>query len=247
MATSLSADHFYHNLMNRLLDRLDYIRINPADILNYGVNIDHSHRQLQQRYPSARVTSICNLLDLKKHADNSVDLVFAHFPLLSVADPIAVLRELSRVLRDEGLLLFTSLGPDTLYELRESFLSADKNPHVYDFLDMHHIGDWLKGLHFSDPVVDREVITIAYNNLSLLFEDLKQLRATNQLPNRSRGLLSKNSWKKMLLGYEQFKKEDYYPVTLELIFGHAWKVAQNNRDEFVISVDQIRRSISPQI
>ena len=227
--------------MNRLLERLDYIRINPTDILNYGMHSHHSHQQLQQRYASANIASICNVMDLKKHADNSVDLVFAHFPLLSVTDPISVLRELSRVLRDEGLLLFTSLGPDTLYELRESFLAVDHHPHVHDFLDMHHVGDWLKELSFGDPVVDREVITIAYGDLFLLFADLKRLRTNNQLINHSRGLLSRNSWKKMLLRYEQFKKEDYYPATVELIFAHAWKVVQNKRDEFVISVDQIRR------
>lgn len=227
--------------MNRLIERLDYIRINPADILNYGLHINHSHQQLQQRYPSANFTAIQDLVDLKKCADHSVDLVLAHFPLVAKADPIAILREFSRVLRDEGLLLLTSLGPDTLYELRESFLSVDNAAHAYNFYDMHHAGDWLKGLHFSDPVVDREVITIAYDHLSLFFQDLKQLHATNRLMDRSRGLLSRNRWEKMLLHYEQFKKEDYYPVTIELIFGHAWKVKQNKKDEFVISVDQIRR------
>jgi malonyl-CoA O-methyltransferase len=231
--------------MNRLLERLDYIRINPVDILNYGLHTDYSASQLMARYSSAVVTNLSDLSDLKNRADNSVDLVLAHFPLVAKADPIAILREFSRVLRDEGLLLLTSLGPDTLYELRESFLSVDNAPHVYDFYDMHHVGDWLKGLHFSDPVVDREVITIAYDHLSLFFQDLKQLHATNQLVNRSRGLLSKNRWEKMLLHYEQFKKEDYYPVTIELVFGHAWKVKQNNKDEFVISVDQIRRTPSP--
>ncbi len=241
MSTSLPTNHFYHDLMNRLLERLDYIRINPTDILNYGLHTDHSHQQLQQRYLSANILPVHDQIDLEKCADHSVDLIVAHFPLIAKKDPIAILREFSRVLRDEGLLLFTSLGPDTFYELRESFVAVDNAPHVYDFYDMHHVGDWLKGLHFSDPVVDREVITIAYDNLLLFFQDLKQLSATNQLMNRSRGLLSKNRWQKMLLQYEQFKKEDYYPVTIELIFGHAWKVKQNRSDEFVISIDQIRR------
>lgn len=241
MSISLPANHFYHDLMSRLLERLDYIRINPADILNYGLHTDHSYQQLKQRYASATISSIRDQVDLEKCADHSVDLVVAHFPLIAKKDPIAMLREFSRVLRDEGLLLFTSLGPDTLYELRESFAAVDNAPHVYDFFDMHHVGDWLKELRFSDPVVDREVITIAYDNLSLFFYDLKQLGATNQLMNRSRGLLSKNRWHTMLLQYEQFKNEDYYPVTIELIFGHAWKIKQNQRDEFVISVDQIRR------
>lgn len=241
MTTSLPSHHFYHELMNHLLERLDYIRINPVDILNYGLHTEYSSSKLMTRYSSATVVPVRNLDDLKSYPENSADLVLAHFPLVAKAEPIVILREFSRVLRNEGLLLFTSLGPDTLHELRESFLSVDSAPHVYNFYDMHHVGDWLNELHFSDPVVDREVITIAYDHLSLFFQDLKQLRATNQLFNRSRGLLSKNRWGKMLLHYEQFKKEDYYPVTIELIFGHAWKVKQNKKDEFVISVDQIRR------
>lgn len=236
----LSSHHFYHSLMNGLLERLDYIRIQPSVILNYGLHTAHTHDQLLQRYPFTTVMNIDDVEHLKKISDASVDLVFAHFPLLS-QDPITILRAFSRVLRDDGLLLFTSLGPDTLCELRESFSAVDSFSHVPDFVDMHHVGDWLKGLNFSDPVMDREVITILYDNLPLFFSDLKELNIKNYHEKRPRGLLSKNRYEKMLLHYAQLKVGNEYPVTIELIFGHGWKMKKNQLDEVVISVDQIRR------
>lgn len=236
----LPPDHFYHDLMNALLERLDYIRIQPANIINFGVYTDHAGQQLQQCYPNAHIVNISNLNEIQKMADESIDFIFGHFPLL-FNDPLLILREFSRVLRDEGLLLFTGLGLDTLYELRHSFSKVDIFSHTHDFVDMHHIGDWLKALAFDDPVVDRQILTLAYTDLALLFQDLKKLRITKLSVNPFRGLYTKNRWQKMLSQYHTFKIEDYYPVTIELIFAHGWKVKRNQTDEFVIRVDQIRK------
>ena len=141
--------------------------------------------------------------------------------------------------------MFTSLGPDTLIELRQSFLPVDHHHHVHPFTDMHDIGDWMKQLHFSDPVVDREEIILAYDSINLIFDDLKELGATNVHQFRQRGLLSKNKWKLMLLNYGQYNTEDYFPVTLEIIYGHGWKVEKNEnlemQNEVFISVDDIKR------
>lgn len=235
-----SPDSIYHELINGLLERLDYIRIEPQVILNDGLYTAHSHAQLLQRYPSAKVIDIHDIDELKKISDASINLIFAHFPLLS-QDPVEILREFFRVLADGGLLLFTSLGPDTFCELRESFRAVDSYRHAHDFVDMHHVGDCLKKLNFTDPVMDREVMTILYENIPLFFSDLKSLQATSRHEKRSRGLMSRMRWKKMLLHYDQLKIDNAYPVSIELIFGHAWKMKKTQSDEFVISVDQIRR------
>lgn len=241
-AVALPSNHFYHDLMNGLMDRLDYIRIQPACVLNYGLHVAHSHAQLSKRYPDAAIIDVNSLSALKKMPNESVDLVFAHFPLL-LEDPLEILGQFARLLRENGLLMFTSLGPDTLYELRESFSVVDMASSIGEFVDMHHIGDWLKASHFADPVVDREMFTIAYDDLPQLFVDLKQLRLFHYYQS-SQGLVSKERWQKMQLHYEGLKSDGYYPSTLELIFGHGWKVKRDSfgeQGEFVVSLDQIRR------
>ena len=238
--TPLPTHHFYHELMNALLARLDYIRINPVHILNFGVHTEHSCHQLQQRYPNAKITAIRDIQALKKISDESIDFVFGHFPLF-INDPAIILREFSRILREEGLLLFTSLGPDTLCELRQCFAKIDTFSHMQDFVDMHHVGDWLKALEFDDPVIDRQTMTLAYDDLTLFFQDLKQLRISKPSINHFPGLYTKKRWKKMLTQYQTYKTGDEYSATIELIFAHAWKVTKNRMDEFVIPIDQIQK------
>ena len=243
----LPVDHLYHALCDRLLSRLDVIRMNPTTILNMSWHTQHSEMQLKKRYPNATIMNVQHFSDLNLLTDLSFDLVISHFSLLHENESILLLHAFSRLLRDEGLLLLSSLGPDSFLELRDSFSVVDHHRHVHSFLDMHQVGDWMKELHFSDPVMDREDITLAYDDVNLFFDDLKKCGAVNVMQLRQRGLLSKNKWKKMLLHYEQFKKDNYFPVTLEMIYGHGWKVSIKNDvdsiDEIMISVDSIKRNI----
>lgn len=236
------SDHPVHSeIMDRLLSRLDYIRLQPASILIVGDYAAEMQDKLQQRYPSA---TIQHTADLTQIQNNSIDLVVAYFALLETSDPILLLRNISRVLHDEALLLFTSLGPDTFFELRDGFSVVDNDAHTLAFLDMHHLGDWMKQLYFSDPVVDREEIIIAYDTVNSLCDDLKTLKMKNNHPSRRRGLMTSHQWQAMLSRYAEHKVEDYFPATLEVIFGHGWKSEQLEKqaespDEIAISVDNI--------
>ncbi|MCX7120857.1 MAG: methyltransferase domain-containing protein [Gammaproteobacteria bacterium] len=243
---TLSDDHVIHIIANQLLERLDYMCIQPVSVLNYGWHTNYAELQLKKRYPESTIKNIIDLTFLGKCADNSVDLIIANFSLLRERDPVYLLHEFSRVLKEEGLLLFTTLGPDTFVELRQSFLQVDRFHHVHPFSDMHDIGDWMKQLHFSDPVVDREEIILAYDQLDLFFQDLKEIGATNAHQFRQRGLMSKNKWKTMLSHYERYKNDDYFPVTLEIIYGQAWKVKWDRdtdglEGEIAISLDSIMK------
>ena len=57
--------------------------------------------------------------------DASVDLVYSNVALQWCNDLEGVFREINRVLRPGGLLMFTTFGPDTLSELRVSWAAAD--------------------------------------------------------------------------------------------------------------------------
>jgi hypothetical protein len=53
--------------------------------------------------------------------------------------------------------MFSTFGPDTLKELRQTFGKLDGHVHVNRFLDMHDIGDPFGAA--SRPVMDAETIT----------------------------------------------------------------------------------------
>jgi len=148
-------------------------------------------------------------------------LVWSNLMLLWAADPLPVIGEMHRVLDVGGLAMFTTLGPDTLKELRTSF--ADRQTHAQRFIDMHDIGDMLVNAGFADPVMDMEVLTLTYPDLDRMFADLRASGATCAAHDRPRGLMGKGVWRQMREAYDAHRRDGRLPATLEVVYGHAWK------------------------
>jgi len=177
-------------------------------------------------------------------ADNSVDLVYANLSL-QWCDPRKSFAEIQRILRPEGLLMFTTLGPDTLYELRQSWATVDDYPHVNMFYDMHDVGEAMTAAGLADAVLDTDRYTLTYDTAMGLMKDLKILGASNVNRQRRRGLMGREALIKVADTYEQFRQDHYLPATYEVIYGHAWageiKQLQHN-GEVYIPLDQIQRN-----
>ena len=157
-------------------------------------------------------------------AESSVSLVWANLMLPFIDDPLPVFREMWRVIETGGMVMFSSFGPDTLRELRES-LSTHAGERVHRFTDMHDLGDALIAAGFSNPVMDMEMATLTYGSLDALFADLRANAANNATLTRPRGLSGRTGWEQSRARYEQRRREGRLPVTVEIIQGHAWKLA----------------------
>ena len=155
-------------------------------------------------------------------ADNSISLVWANLMLPFIDEPLPVFREAWRVIEPGGLIMFSSLGPDTLQELRE-ILPAHAGERVHRFIDMHDLGDALIATGFENPVMDMEMATLTYDKLDELFADLRANAANNAALARPRGLCGRTAWELSRARYEQHRHEGRLPVTVEIIQGHAWK------------------------
>ncbi|MDR1063820.1 MAG: methyltransferase domain-containing protein [Azoarcus sp.] len=155
-------------------------------------------------------------------ADASVSLVWSNLMLPAVDDPLPVFREIHRTLEDGGLAIFSTLGPDTLRELRAA-LPVHAGERVHRFIDMHDIGDALLRAGFSDPVMDMEMLTLTYASLDELFDDLRTAAANNASIARARGLSGRAGWTRARARYETLRRDGRLPVGVEIIQGHAWK------------------------
>lgn len=147
-------------------------------------------------------------------------MVFANLVLPFVDDPAAVARELSRVLRPEGVFVFATFGPDTFGELRDAWATLDATPHVAEFPDMHDIGDALVRAGFSDPVLDVDRLEVSYRDADSLFADLAGTGARNVLAGRRQGLTTPTRLAR-LTGI-LFPPGKPLSLNLELVFGHAF-------------------------
>lgn len=219
-----------------MLERLDYIRLEPARVLDAGSG--PPRRELRRRYPRAmaialdfslamlprpgmlaRLTGsnevgVCADMQHLPLADASVDLVWSNMALHWLAEPLAALKEFERALVPEGLVMFSTLGPDTLKELR----AAAGPGRVHAFHDMHDVGDMLVAAGFSAPVMDMEMLTIAYPGADGLLTDLRASGQTSARADRPRGLTGKG-FAARLRGALAAN------ATFEVVYGHAWKRA----------------------
>ena len=175
-------------------------------------------------------------------ADASIGCLWSNLALHWARDPAATFAEWRRVLVTEGLVLFSTLGPDTLKELRSAW-STSGGAHVHPFIDMHDVGDMLVHAGFADPVMDMETITLTYRDLDGLFADLRATGTTNAHLARCRGLTGKVGWRAMRAAYEAMRRDGTLPATFEIIYGHAWKPQPRpGRDGIaVIRVEDIAR------
>ena len=234
----------------RLFEHLDPIVIEPRRILDMGCGTGDAFESMGRRYPKAEVIGadfsrsmlararartgwlrrtfgagaprlICADAARLPLAHGSVDFVFSNLAL-HWNHPDGVFAEAARVLPTGGLFMFSTLGPDTLKELRAAFGGA---AHVHPFIDMHDLGDALVHAGFADPVMEMEVITLEYSRVNDLARDLKATGAQNALAERAHGLTTPRRWKAMADRYEAHRRGEALPATFEIVYGHAWKTA----------------------
>jgi malonyl-CoA O-methyltransferase len=156
-------------------------------------------------------------------AGGSIDLVWSNLALHWHPQPDLVFAEWRRVLRTDGLLMFSCFGPDTLLELRQAFAVIDDVSHTLPFVDMHDFGDMLVNAGFATPVMDMEKLTLTYESVEKLFADVRALGG-NPLLTRRQGLIGKRAYQALCDQLEAMRNADgRIPLTFEVIYGHAFK------------------------
>lgn len=235
-----------YEILQRLSARLDYINLAPATILDIGCGTGKGIKRLNKYYSKAKIIGFdlaFNMLKQSKkefglfnkarliNADmenlpiknECIDLIFSNLAIQWVNNLEHTLQEFKRIGRSNGLLMFTTFGPNTLWELGASWQQIDATPHVHRFIDMHDIGDLLVRSGFAEPVMDSETITMHYPTFKGVLLDLKNIGANNADKQRSKGLMTPSKFKQLEKQYKKIAfKEGQYQASFEVIYGHAW-------------------------
>lgn len=245
---------------SRMLERLDFINSKPEVILDLGAGTGEHTVSLARRFPRAKVIgldlaepmlkklrkrsswrrplrAVCADMQALPFADNSIDLIYSNLALQWSPSLDKTFAEFRRVLRTNGFVLFSTFGPDTLCELRASWLEADAGEHVHHFVDMHDIGDAVLRSGLAEPVMDVESFTLTYKDVYALMRELKALGAHNVTINRTRGLTGRGLLRTFEQAYEKYRVAGLLPVSYEVVYGHAWVVSDKHSAS--ISIDSL--------
>jgi malonyl-CoA O-methyltransferase len=158
------------------------------------------------------------------------EFVWSNLALHWHSQPDLVFPEWQRVLKVGGLLMFSTLGPDTLKELRGAYAEVEaahgvpSRKHVIDFVDMHDLGDMLVESGFEIPVMDQETLTITYRSPQSLLADVRRWGAYPFEREGASSAAARRLYKALLAAMEARRRADgTLALTFEVIYGHAWK------------------------
>lgn len=230
-----------------LLARLDAIRIAPRRILDLGSGTGPAARHLAHRFRNAEIVSVDPVPVLLRTAisraprwfsrhrhvageaerlplsTHSVDLIVSSVAL-PWFDPVNdALAECLRALRPGGLVLLSTLGPGTLRELADAWPRGAGTHRMHPFADMHDLGDALVHAGFTDVVMDVQRMRLRVPDFRRLCRILSRSGGAGALAARRRGLTGAQAFRAAAARYAELSDtEGALPVSVELVFGHAW-------------------------
>jgi len=280
-------------IAQRMRERLEYIKVAPASVLDAGCGAGEDIPALRERFPEAPVfgTDLSRgMLERARHHDSgdtswrrflpatlgkalgtrgprfaqadfaalpfapgAFDFIWSNLALHWHSRPDLVFPEWQRVLKVNGLLMFSTLGPDTLKELRGAYAEVEaahgvsSRKHVIDFVDMHDLGDMLVESGFEIPVMDQETITITYKSPESLLADVRRWGAYPFEREAFAGAAARRLHEALLAALEARRRPDgTIALTFEVIYGHAWKAVPRTTAEGhgIVRIEDIGRGSS---
>lgn len=149
----------------------------------------------------------------------SFDVIFSSLAIQWCEHLPALFSEIWRTLKPGGIFLFSTLGPETLCELRQSWRAADDYVHVNSFTAFDTLEQSIDEHSFTERNSVEEKITLQYTELKQLTGELKSLGAHNVNRGRQTGLTSRAQLRKFKQAYEDQRVEGLLPATYQVYYG----------------------------
>ena len=253
---------------SRLLERTEFLRSPPARIVDLGCGTGAASAALKRRFRKAQligldlspgmlreargrstllrpVRFLCGDMGRLPLAQGSVDLLFCNLASYWCAEPEQMFAEFRRVLRPGGMLLFSTLGPDSMPELRDAWSGLDHDAHVPQFADLLELGDALMAAGFGEPVMDVERITLNYPGFGALADELDATGLSLLLRGWERSAPFDAA---LQAAYPVLPGSEKYPLSFEIVVGTAFGPAEGqprktaSGDVATFSVESLLRS-----
>ena len=257
----------------RMAEKLQLILLQPDLVLDWWSTQGAANALLAQAYPRARRVRVepdaawlarsreqarrpwwsalrrsAGAVEVVAEADDiapGAGLIWSNMALHAVVDPIPLFERWQRLLRVDGFVMFSCLGPGTLRELRALYQRLGWPAPTPGFIDMHDLGDMLVHAGFADPVMDQETLTLRWDNPGALLAELHSLGG-NTAPDRIKGLRTPRWRARLERELESIAAPDgTLGLSFEVAYGHAFKAPPRLRpgEATTVSLDDMRAMV----
>lgn len=253
----------------RMAERLPFIKRTPATVLDWSGPLGASTGLLRSAYPKAVqqlvqaegdtplavarrpwwTLGLAGKPELQRVTEQQAlagpaGLLWSNMALQAWPDPQAVFQQWHRATAVDGFLMFSTLGPGSLPELRDLYRQQRWGVPMLPFVDMHDLGDMLMQAGFADPVMDQELLTLTWPDPAALLAELRGLGA-NVSPLRFAGLRTPRWRRRLEAALLERAGQGRPSLTFELVYGHAFRVAHRARvqPETSVSLDDMRSMV----
>ena len=145
-------------------------------------------------------------------------------PLLPVEDKGLFFKEVLRVLNEDGLFAFASLGPGTLRNFHEKLSNLGKGSNCEVPVDKHDLGDFLIKLGFDSPILASSDIVLKYSDPGIAYEEMRRFLYLSPAFEKNCAVQGRTLKNMILQSFEQCKdRSGSIALNIELIAGYAWK------------------------
>lgn len=232
---------------SELINRLPH---KPVDrVLDLGCGTGYFTPLLRDKYPDAVLINLDlaegmlsyarnNRYDANAHwlcadaeslpiEDNSVDLIFSSLAIQWCENTKQLFAELLRVLRPGGQFVVATLGPETLFELKNAWQAVDSFTHVNKFLSRElFLEACPNGLSLES--FNEAYKVLKYNQLKELTDELKRLGAHNMNAGQQTGLTGRERIRRFKSAYEaQRDAHGFLPATYQVFYAAFQKLTQD--------------------
>ena len=272
MARQAEPPWLHAEVARRMARRLAIVKLKPTFVLDWWGYTGAGGRLLDDAYPKARRMVIePNEALLQRSrtevrqppwsprrwagravevsrtapAPGSAQLLWANMVLQAVQDPPALLAQWQQALAVDGFVMFSTLGPDTLRELRALYRRLGWPPPGVPFVDMHDLGDMLVSAGFADPVMDQEPLALTWDSPQALLAELRSLGG-NASPERFAGLRTPRWRERLCRELQSLAGADgRLRLSFEIVYGHAFKAGPRPRlaAETAVSLQDMRAMV----
>lgn len=174
--------------------------------------------------PKKNIHNICGDADALPFPDHTFDLLVSNLMLQWSCELTRTLNEIYRVLAKKCAFVFTTLGPNTLHELKTCWDKIDRKPHVHCFYSQEQWQSHLKKAGFNNITIDKELFTLEFHSPTALMKNLKATGAHNSFTHRQKTLTPKTTLQQLITHYNTFKKNNArVPATFELLYVRCQK------------------------